>query len=145
MPQYLMEGLFNHGADQLAIEMMTAENDRSWRHMLNSGSTITWEAWDQKYKPNQDWNHPLPAKLKFAKGKIPTPRGPIQLNWTGDPEHTFRIDITLPADMTASVNIPAPRDSSRVLIDGRVVRATRHADRWHLIEDIRQSVTIVAE
>lgn len=173
--QYLMDGLFHHGADQLAIEMMTAENDRSWRYMLSSGTTITWEAWDQKYKPNQDWNHPwgaapanllprfvlgaapaeagwkrasirpLPGGLKFAKGKIPTPRGPILVDWTRDSEHTFRIDITLPAGMTASVNIPAPKVSNRVLVDGRVVEATRHADRWQLIEDIRNSVSIVAE
>ncbi len=25
--------------------------------MVDTGATITWEAWDQKYKPNQDWNH----------------------------------------------------------------------------------------
>ncbi len=25
--------------------------------MIRSGSTITLEAWDMKYKPNSDWNH----------------------------------------------------------------------------------------
>ena len=25
--------------------------------MVESGTTITWEAWDMKCKPNQDWNH----------------------------------------------------------------------------------------
>ena len=85
--------------------------DRSWRHMVESGTTITWEAWDQKYKPNQDWNHawgaapanqlprwvlgaqplapgwtralirPNPGRLRFAEGKIPTPRGPIWVSW----------------------------------------------------------------
>jgi len=25
--------------------------------MIRSGSTITMEAWDMKYKPNSDWNH----------------------------------------------------------------------------------------
>ncbi len=173
--QYLLEGLFNHGADRLAIELMTADNDRSWRHMLNSGTTITWEAWDQKYKPNQDWNHPwgaapanllprfvlgvtpaeagwkrasirpLPGGLEFAKGKVPTPRGPILVDWNWDPARSFRIQITLPADTTATVDIPAPKNSSRVLVDGRIVQATRHADRWILTKDLQHSATIVAE
>jgi hypothetical protein len=103
--QYLMEGLFKNGAAEQALALMTADNDRSWKHMVESGTTITWEAWDLKYKPNQDWNHawgaapanllpryvlgaePLvsgwnPAKisprtgsLSFAKGTVPTPKG----------------------------------------------------------------------
>ena len=41
--------------------------------MVESGTTITWEAWDQKYKPNQDWNHAwgaAPANLlpRFVLG-----------------------------------------------------------------------------
>ena len=42
---------------QKALSLITAPTDRSWRHMVESGATITWEAWDHKYKPNQDWNH----------------------------------------------------------------------------------------
>ncbi len=48
--QYLLEGLFENGADVQALELITAHGDRSWRHMVESGATITWEAWDQKYK-----------------------------------------------------------------------------------------------
>ena len=55
--QYLLEGLFQNGAAEKALALITAPGDRSWRHMVESGTTITWEAWDQKYKPNQDWNH----------------------------------------------------------------------------------------
>lgn len=55
--QYLMEALFEYGKSQAAYDLMLADNDRSWKHMVKSGTTITWEAWDQKYKPNQDWNH----------------------------------------------------------------------------------------
>lgn len=46
--QYLMEGLFQSGADLAAMALITAPGDRSWRHMLEGGTTITWEAWDQK-------------------------------------------------------------------------------------------------
>src|SRR5262249_46449753 len=49
--QYLLEGLFENGEAAKAIAMMTAPGDRSWRHMVESGTTITWEAWDRRYKP----------------------------------------------------------------------------------------------
>ncbi|MGE5421093.1 MAG: family 78 glycoside hydrolase catalytic domain [Chloroflexota bacterium] len=55
--QYLLEGLYRAGEADYALELMTATNDRSWWNMIKSGSTITLEAWDMKYKPNSDWNH----------------------------------------------------------------------------------------
>jgi len=55
--QYLLEALYRAGEDQYALGLLTATNDRSWYNMIRSGSTITMEAWDMKYKPNSDWNH----------------------------------------------------------------------------------------
>ena len=56
--QFLMDSMFDNGAGNNAIALMLAPGDRSWRHMVDeTGTTITLEAWDQKYKPNQDWNH----------------------------------------------------------------------------------------
>jgi alpha-L-rhamnosidase len=55
--QYLMDGLYNAGEADYALELMTATHDRSWWNMIAIGSTITLEAWDMKYKPNADWNH----------------------------------------------------------------------------------------
>ncbi|HEX6494770.1 MAG TPA: family 78 glycoside hydrolase catalytic domain [Acidobacteriaceae bacterium] len=71
--QYLLEALFENGQSTAATEEMTAPGDRSWRHMVDSGATITWEAWDQRYKRNQDWNHAwgaAPANLlpRFVLG-----------------------------------------------------------------------------
>jgi hypothetical protein len=168
--QYLLEGLFNHGAADKALDLITADNDRSWKHMVNSGTTISWEAWDQKYKPNQDWNHawgaapanllpryvlgaealeagwkrasirPHPGTLKFAKGKIPTPRGPILVDWTN--EATFRIKITLPDGMPARISLPATASSSEVLVDGRPIKAKRINQRWILEDDITGTTSI---
>ncbi len=45
------------GETDYAYSLLTATNDRSWWNMIRSGSTITMEAWDMKYKPNSDWNH----------------------------------------------------------------------------------------
>ncbi len=55
--QYLMEALYHAHEADYALELMTAEHDRSWYNMIKVGSTITLEAWDMKYKPNADWNH----------------------------------------------------------------------------------------
>jgi hypothetical protein len=133
--QYLLEGLFENGEDAAALALMTAPGDRSWRHMVDSGATITWEAWDQKYKPNQDWNHawgaapanllprfvlgaqplapgwsraliqPHPGSLTWAQGRMPTPRGELEVSWKR--EKNFTLTLTLPAGMTAKVDLPA--------------------------------------
>lgn len=55
--QFLLEGMYLAGEGQYALDLMRATNDRSWWNMIRSGSTITLEAWDMKYKPNSDWNH----------------------------------------------------------------------------------------
>ncbi|NJN26646.1 MAG: family 78 glycoside hydrolase catalytic domain [Cyclobacteriaceae bacterium] len=55
--QYLMEALFQAGAADYALQLMTATNDRSWYNMISAGASMAMEAWDMKYKPNADWNH----------------------------------------------------------------------------------------
>ncbi len=55
--QFLLEGLYKAGESDYAKSLMTATHDRSWYNMIKSGSTMTMEAWDMKYKPNSDWNH----------------------------------------------------------------------------------------
>jgi hypothetical protein len=155
--QYLLEGLFLSGADKAAMALVTAPGDRSWRHMLESGTTITWEAWDQKYKPNQDWNHawgaapanlfprfllgatpaepgwksariaPGTGGLKEAQGRIPTPRGPVEIHWIQDA--SFHLKIDLPESMTARVELPSSHAADRVLMDGKPVPATRAGSR----------------
>jgi hypothetical protein len=55
--QYLLEALFAAGRDKYAVELMAARTGRSWWHMIESGSTMTWEAWDAQAKNNLTWNH----------------------------------------------------------------------------------------
>jgi hypothetical protein len=105
--QYLMEALYRAGESDFALKLLTSTNDRSWYNMIRSGSTITMEAWDMKYKPNSDWNHawgaapaniipgllwgiapvepgfakamikPRLGSLKYCKITVPTIRGSI--------------------------------------------------------------------
>ena len=168
--QYFMEALFENGQSAAALKLMTADNDRSWKHMLDSGTTISWEAWDLKYKPNQDWNHawgaapanllpryvlgaeaiqpgwglasikPHTGDLTFAKGKVPTPRGPILIEWTIDP--TFKMKIKLPADVSAHFDLPASITSSAVLVNGSKVDAQMRDSRWIISEPLNGSLEL---
>lgn len=168
--QYLLEGLFENGEDAAALALITAPDDRSWRHMVESGTTITWEAWDQKYKPNQDWNHawgaapanllprfvlgarpltagwgraliqPHPGTLTKAEGKMPTPRGELSVRWKQG--KNFTLTLALPAGMTARVEMPALEGSSHVSVDGAQVEARREGQWWILEEDVSGTVDI---
>ena len=167
--QYLLEGLFQNGADREAIALMTAPGDRSWRHMVESGTTITWEAWDQKYKPNQDWNHawgaapanllprfvlgvsgaspgwgrvlvqPHPGALTAAKGDVPTPRGKILADWQNT--GTFRMTLRVPEGVLATLKLPAAEDSTGVWIDGQPEPAIREGDVWRVKRDLSGNLT----
>jgi alpha-L-rhamnosidase len=55
--QHLLDGLYGAGESEYAFALLTSTAGRSWWNMIRSGSTITLEAWDMKYKPNSDWNH----------------------------------------------------------------------------------------
>lgn len=165
--QYFMEALFGAGAGERALELMLAPNDRSWRHMVESGTTITWEAWDMKYKGNQDWNHawgaapanllprfvlgvrpmqpgwsaatiaPQPSGLSHAEGRVPTPRGAIEVKWTA--ERNFRLHVEVPAAIAATVMLPAQPGETGVHCDGKIVSAERRGGTWHVISPVTGS------
>jgi alpha-L-rhamnosidase len=168
--QYLLEALFENGEDSTALALITAPGNRSWRHMVESGATITWEAWDQTYKPNQDWNHawgaapanllprfvigaqpltpgwgraliqPHPGSLTSVEGRMPTPRGELSVGWKRD--KNFALTLALPAGMTAKVELPALEGSSEVRVDGASVKAYREGGWWTLEKDLSGTVTI---
>lgn len=168
--QYLLEGLFENDASAKAIALMTAPGDRSWRHMVESGTTITWEAWDQRYKPNQDWNHawgtapanllprfvlgaqpltpgwkcalvrPHPGPVANAEGKVPTPLGSIFVKWTLS--NHFKLSLALPPYMSAHVEIPATKDSRGILFNGQPASAKRNGQWWVLEKPVTGSNVI---
>lgn len=167
--QYFMDALFQNQSGDKAIELMLADGDRSWKHMVNSGTTISWEAWDLKYKPNQDWNHawgaapanllprfvlgaqplspgwvnakirPCPSGLKYARGQVPTPLGPIQIDWSNDAN--FKLSVSLPETMSARVELPAAESTTGVFSDGEPVAATRLNGFWVLNDEVLGSST----
>lgn len=133
--QYLMEAVYNAGAADYGLELMTATHDRSWYNMIKVGSTISMEAWDMKYKPNSDWNHawgavpaniiprhlwgiqpetpgfgvvriePQPGSLKNSSIKVPTIRGEIKGEYRRVNNRLTTYSIDLPANMTGNFRL----------------------------------------
>ncbi|WP_041592481.1 family 78 glycoside hydrolase catalytic domain [Terriglobus roseus] len=168
--QYLLEGLFENGEDAAALGLMTAPGDRSWKHMVESGTTMTWEAWDQHYKPNQDWNHawgaapanllprfvlgaqpltpgwkraviqPRTGALTKAEGRMPTPLGELFVSWSRG--KNFELKLKVPAGMTAKVELPAREGSTGVWVDGKRVTAHRDGGWWVVEKDVSGAVRL---
>lgn len=134
--QFLMDAVYDAGDDQYGLSLLNSQALRSWYNMIRAGSTITMEAWDNKYKPNQDWNHAwgavpaniIPRKLMgiepmapgwaacrikpqlgdlpWAKIKVPTIKGDILAAYEQSPGRLV-MKITIPSNTTAQVVLPA--------------------------------------
>ena len=163
--QYLLEGLYEAGEADYALELMTAKHDRSWWHMIEIGSTMTLEAWDWKYKNNLDWNHawgaapgnivpryllgvrplepgftkalvrPAPGSLESATATVPTLRGPICVGFANRTGQPFSLELELPKSMTARVEIPLPQGKGGVVFDGKRAKA-RIANGYAVIDNV---------
>lgn len=138
--QYLLEALFREGRADHAVGLMTADGDRSWRHMLEMGATMTWEAWDVRYKPNMDQNHawgaapanilsryvlgvrpltpgadvvsidPKPGSLQYVRGKVPTRHGPVLVDYSAEEDETACLRVEIPEGITARVTFGGEPD-----------------------------------
>ncbi len=160
--QFLLEAVFNGNDGAYGLERMIAEDLRSWVNMMRVGSTISLEAWDDRYKPNQDWNHawgaapaniiprklvgveplepgcskirikPQPADLDSFTATVPTIRGKVGVDWN----QSF-LKISIPANVTAELHIPAAspdglRPNSPLKMDGKAVEADWDNGFWIL-------------
>lgn len=133
--QFFLDALFEHGQADRAIALMTAPGDRSWLHMVRSGATMTWEAWNTKDKPNLDWNHawgaapanliprdlmgirpiapgfskvliaPRPGSLARAAIRVPTVKGAVSAAFDNT-GGAFRLNIDIPSGMAAKAGLP---------------------------------------
>ncbi|WP_091902732.1 sulfatase-like hydrolase/transferase [Maribacter stanieri] len=148
--QYLMDGLYNAGAADYALELLTDKSDRSWYNMIRVGSTMTLEAWDLKYKNNLDWNHawgavpanviprglwgiqpktpgfgvaiikPQMSNLKNSSIEVPTINGTIKGAYTYETSRLQIFKIEIPANMVAEFEI-APSFGKELMHNGKKV------------------------
>lgn len=110
--QFLLDALYQAGEAEYALRLLTADDRRSWRNMMdNVGTTITLEAWDPSLKPNLDWNH--------AWGAAPAnviPRGLMGIRPLAPGFTRFGVRPQL-ADLTeASVKLPTPQGAIRLVV-----------------------------
>jgi len=146
--QFLLESIYNTDGDQYGLDLMSSTSGRSWYNMIRAGSTITMESWDNKYKPNQDWNHawgaapaniiprklmgieplepgfskirikPQPGSLKSAEIKVPTLRGEVKASFKNIKGKSFSMKISVPVNSTAEVWLPVISSYRDVKEDG---------------------------
>lgn len=133
--QFLMDGLYNAGEADYALDLLTSKAKRSWYNMIRVGSTITLEAWDYDYKVNLDWNHawgavpanviprglwgikpktpgfgiatikPQMGKLKSSEITVPTVRGAINAKYTHNGPRLQTYEIEIPGNMVAEFSL----------------------------------------
>jgi len=149
--QFLMDALYESNSADDGLKLLTSTSLRSWYNMIRVGSTITLEAWDNQFKPNQDWNHvwgavpaniiprklmgiepiepgfrkirikPQPATLSHAEMKCPTIRGEVMVSFRNDPGNSFKLNVAIPANTTADVYLPFWSKSCKIKMNGSAV------------------------
>lgn len=160
--QFLLDAIYTAGDADYGLSLLTSQADRSWYNMIRAGSTITMEAWDNKYKPNQDWNHAwgavpaniIPRKLMgveplvpgwkefrvrpqigglaHASIKVPTIRGAVSVSCRQD-ENSYGLTLTVPVNSIAHVELPVKGDTApSFLLNGEQIKVNRKGDLWVL-------------
>lgn len=166
--QFLLDGLYNSYESEYALQLLTATGKRSWYNMLRSGSTMTTEAWDTKYKGNQDWNHawgaapaniivrklmgfeplspgfktiqirPQPGSLKTAELELLTLPGKVRIAFQKGASR-FSLQTTIPPNVTAMVYLPKRSSKDRVMKNGKVINAIADGNFWKIV-DVKSGV-----
>ncbi len=150
--QFLMEAIYEAEAADYGLSLLTSTQERGWYHMIQAGSTITMEAWDNKYKPNQDWNHawgaapaniiprklmgiepvapgfrkirikPQPGHLQQAAVVMPTIRGAVKVSFEKSDRTRTVWHIEIPANSTAEIHLPLPEGKANITQNQKKVR-----------------------
>lgn len=146
--QFLMDAIYESRDADYGLQLLTKEDDRSWYNMVRHGATMTYEAWDDKFKNNQDWNHawgaapaniiprrlvgvmplkagfeyfsihPQTSTLSHIEATVPTIKGEINIE-INNSSKSYILKASIPANTTAEVVLPLMGKAKELLIDGR--------------------------
>ena len=161
--QFLLDALGEKDHSDYALKLLTSTGKRSWYNMIREGATMTMEAWGQKFKPNQDWNHawgtapanyivrylmgitplqpgfqkiqikPQPGKLNNASIRYHTVRGNISVNFQNSAK-IFSMQVRIPGNTTARIFLPASNTGAAVItMDGHQIRPDQDQDRHYWV------------
>ena len=155
--QFLLEALYKAKRGDIALNYLVNSSERSWVNMMREGSTISMEAWGNKFKPNQDWNHawgaapaniipfklvgyypltpggevveifPQIGSLSCVNASIPSLFGSIQIDISQS-----ELKVNLPDGVKAIIKVPTPTKSGivNVLINGK------KSSKYHLDNNV---------
>lgn len=152
--QFLMDAIYEAGDADYGLSLLASQGDRSWYNMIRAGSTITMEAWDNKYKPNQDWNHawgavpanaiprklmgvepltpgwgtfrirPQIGSLEKASIRVPTVKGTIEVSCQ-QAKSGYSMQLAVPVNTLAEVELPMKgKTKPLVSLNGQSVKAS---------------------
>jgi hypothetical protein len=165
--QFLLEGLYEAGEGEHALSLLTSTSERSWAHMIyDVGTTIALEAWDDRFKPNQDWNHawgaapaniiprylmgvrpsapgferirihPQPGSLEWAEITTPTIRGPVTVRFNNRLHTSFHLETVTPANTTADIVLPSMDSTDSTVFVDGRRLTGRVEGKWLIISEI---------
>lgn len=162
---YLIEALFDSGEAEYALSLLTSTSDRSWHNMIRIGSTMTTEAWDNKYKSNNGWSHawssspahilprklmgvepitpgfeifkvkPAISSLKEASIKLPTIRGEIIAKYLYATD-SFKLFVSVPGNTMAQIYLPTQKNISEVLINNVPIHNYKMNNQYIVLDNI---------
>jgi len=136
---YVLKAMIEAGLKGEAIDLIRTK----WGEMIDAGATTFWELWEITNQSrchawsaspvfhlmqqalgvsmtSPGWTHirisPVLETLEFAKGVVPTPHGPVRVEWerAGDDQIAVRVD--LPAGVEAEFH--SPNGDTRLLRPG---------------------------
>lgn len=155
---YLMEALYNEEQGPYALNLMTNDSDRGWLNMIRIGSTMTIEAWDQKYKPgSMSWNHAwsaspahiIPSRIIGVQpaepgfGKIIIKPQPGDLKWAKMKLPTIHGDILVDLNQiigsSFNLNITIPANTTAKVFLPKI------SNRYILIVDGKSIKAVTVE
>lgn len=132
----LLNALHDCGRDDALVTDLTDPNRPGYAQILKEGATFTWESWDARQVGDSEshgWGATVLAVLQDdvlgarvtapggaqidvavprtaitkATGVVTTERGPVLLSWTRTVAGLETIDVTIPANVTATVHLDA--------------------------------------
>jgi alpha-L-rhamnosidase len=138
--QFILEVLASAGYGSLAYDLLLKTEYPSWGYMVSNGATSIWESWgaNNEYSRNQPALgaiggflfrrvagidagtpgfetiviRPLPdSRVPSAGGEYDSVMGRITTDWAQTNEGRFTLEVTIPANATAHIHLPAQRDS----------------------------------
>jgi hypothetical protein len=158
---FLLKYLMNEYRNDLIFEMTNKKTFPSWGYMLENGATTIWEAWGGENSRIHDtlisigswfvqgiagvridesspgFKHfsirpAVVGDLAWARASLDSIHGKITVDWklNGD---SFKMDVSVPANTTATVYVPA-KDPSDVM-EGKTPAPEANGVRFTGVED----------